>query len=150
MADRLTQLQDLVNQQAEHFCNSLGVLQQHAPPSHFPGFDRGGGGKTPQQQQPQEDFEQLFAKLIARTAKDIDVLIDSLPNEDSTGELQAGSFRALEQENQESADNLQGIVKKGETLLAEIQSALADIAHKQLETQRVLDDLTAHKQLEAP
>ena len=30
----------------------------------------------------------LFAQLIARTAKDIDVLIDSLPNEDSSPELQ--------------------------------------------------------------
>jgi len=30
----------------------------------------------------------LFAQLIARTAKDIDVLIDSLPSEDSSPELQ--------------------------------------------------------------
>ena len=30
----------------------------------------------------------LFAQLVARTAKDIDVLIDSLPNEDSSPELQ--------------------------------------------------------------
>ena len=30
----------------------------------------------------------LFAQLIARTAKDIDVLIDSLPSEESSPELQ--------------------------------------------------------------
>ena len=30
----------------------------------------------------------LFAQLIARTAKDIDVLIDSLPSEEATPELQ--------------------------------------------------------------
>ena len=31
---------------ADHFCNSVGVLQQCAPPSPFPGFDKQ-GGKTP-------------------------------------------------------------------------------------------------------
>ena len=139
MADRLTQLQDLVNQQAEHLCNSLGVLQQNAPPSLFSGFDR--GGKTPQQQTPTEDFEQLFAKLIARTAKDIDVLIDSLPSEDASGELQAGSFRLLEQENRDSAEQLVAVVEQGQTLLSKIQAALSDIANAQLKTQRVLHDL---------
>ena len=34
------------------------------------------------------DEAALFAQLIARTAKDIDVLIDSLPSEDSSPELQ--------------------------------------------------------------
>jgi len=34
-------------QQADNFTNSLGVLQQFANPSQFPGL----GNKTPQQQQ---------------------------------------------------------------------------------------------------
>ena len=51
-------------QQADNFTNSLGILQQLAVPSQFPGF----GNKTPQQQQ-NEDHTQLFAQLIARTAK---------------------------------------------------------------------------------
>ena len=34
------------------------------------------------------DYAAMFAKLIARTAKDIDVLIDSLPSEESSLELQ--------------------------------------------------------------
>ena len=34
------------------------------------------------------DYAALFAKLIARTAKDIDVLIESLPSEESSLELQ--------------------------------------------------------------
>lgn len=35
-----------------------------------------------------KEYAQLFAALIARTAKDIDVLIDSLPSEESTAALQ--------------------------------------------------------------
>ena len=38
------------------------------------------------------DYAVLFSKLIARTAKDIDVLIDSLPSEESTFELQVPCF----------------------------------------------------------
>ena len=37
------------------------------------------------------DYAAMFAKLIARTAKDIDVLIDSLPSEESSLELQVGN-----------------------------------------------------------
>ena len=50
MADRLTQLQDTINQQADNFCNSIGILQQYSTPSKFAGFDRS-GSQTPQQQQ---------------------------------------------------------------------------------------------------
>ena len=39
------------------------------------------------------DHAALFAQLIARTAKDMDVLIDSLPSEDSSPELQVTQFR---------------------------------------------------------
>jgi mediator of RNA polymerase II transcription subunit 21 len=143
MADRLTQLQDTVNQvychphtlsvdfytfkiifqQAEHFCNCIGVLQQCSVPSKFPGFDRTG---SPQQNQ-QEDFAQLFSTLIARTAKDIDTIIESLPNEDSSQELQVQSLRQLEVENQEAAERLEEIVQKGEKLLERIQEAQANI-----------------------
>ncbi|KAK6620966.1 Mediator of RNA polymerase II transcription subunit 21 [Polyplax serrata] len=136
MADRLTQLQDTINLQAENFCNSIGILQQFAQPGKFSGFERS-GSQTPQQnnQQAQEDYAQLFATLIARCAKDIDVLIESLPNEDSSTELQVSSLRRLETENQEAADRLEQVVKKGELLLEQIQNALADIAQSQLDMQ---------------
>lgn len=120
-------------QQAEHFCNSIGVLQQCSLPSKFPGFDRT-GNTTPQQTQ-QEDYAQLFSTLIARyecychlkilffylclnlgkknrCAKDIDSLIETLPSEDSTLELQVQSFKRLEIENQEAADRLEEVYFK--------------------------------------
>uniref|UniRef100_A0A182NMP1 Mediator of RNA polymerase II transcription subunit 21 n=1 Tax=Anopheles dirus TaxID=7168 RepID=A0A182NMP1_9DIPT len=136
MADRLTQLQDTVNQQAEHFCNSIGILQQCSVPSKFAGFERT-GSQTPQQQvqQQQEDFPQLFSTLISRCAKDIDTLIESLPSEESSIELQVQSLQRLETENKESAEKLEEIVRKGELLLEKIQAALSDIAQSQLDMQ---------------
>ncbi|XP_045770245.1 mediator of RNA polymerase II transcription subunit 21 [Maniola jurtina] len=134
MADRLTQLQDTINQQAEHFCNSIGILQQFSIPSKFPGFERS-GSQTPQQQQNQEDYALLFATLISRCAKDIDTLIESLPSEESSTELQVQSLRRLEAENKEAAEQLEEVVRQGEILLEKIQGALSDIAQSQLDMQ---------------
>ncbi|XP_046575800.1 mediator of RNA polymerase II transcription subunit 21-like isoform X1 [Haliotis rubra] len=133
MADRLTQLQDAVNQQADNFCNSIGILQQCAQPSPFPNFEKPSGKSSPVP--PQDDYAVLFSKLIARTAKDIDVLIDSLPNEDSSYDLQTASLRKLEVENQDAARKLEDVVHRGEVLLKQIQQALHDIAQAQLSCQ---------------
>ena len=118
-------------QQADNFTNSLGILQQLAVPSPFPGF----GNKS--QPPPSEDHTQLFAQLIARTAKDIEVLIESLPNEESSVELQSASLQKLEEENIEAAQKLEDVVKQGEATLKEIQAALHDIAQAQLEMQKL-------------
>ncbi|KAJ8042962.1 Mediator of RNA polymerase II transcription subunit 21 [Holothuria leucospilota] len=137
MADRVTQLQDAVNQMAEHFCNSIGVLQQNAAPSKFQQPEKQGATETPAVQ---DDFTQLFAQLIARTAKDIDVLIESLPSEESTAELQNASLKRLEQENKEAAQKLADLVKRGDTLLLRIQEALSEIAEAQLRTKSSLSN----------
>lgn len=46
---------------------------------------------------------------IFRCAKDIDTLIESLPNEDSSQELQIQSLKLLETENQEAAEKLEEV-----------------------------------------
>lgn len=132
MTDRLTQLQEAVNCQAEHLCNAIGILQQSAPPSTFPEFDRA-QPENSDKQQPAEDYPQLFAQYIVRTAKDIDVLIDSLPNDDIlTPELQAASLRRLESDNQKAAKELEETVQKCEELLAKVQGILRGMAQSQL------------------
>ena len=73
--------------------------------------------------------------MIARCAKDIDTLIDSLPSEESSQELQVASLSRLEQENQEAAEQLEEVVRQGESLLQRIQAALQDIAQSQLDMQ---------------
>lgn len=51
----------------------------------------------------------LFCVFDIRCAKDIDTLIESLPNEDNSQELQAQSLRRLELENQEAAKRLEEV-----------------------------------------
>lgn len=140
MADRLTQLQDAVNQLGEHFCNSVGVIQQCAPSSPFQNFDKT-GGKSPVSP-PTEDYAAMFSKLIARSAKDIDVLIDSLPSIESSQELQLKSLQVLEMENMEAARRLEAVVKQGEELLLKIQEAQHDIAQVQLQCQALMGNTT--------
>ncbi|MBZ3884634.1 Mediator of RNA polymerase II transcription subunit 21 [Sciurus carolinensis] len=140
MADRLTQLQDAVNSLADQFCNAIGVLQQCGPPASFNNIQTAINKDQPAN--PTEEYAQLFAALIARTAKDIDVLIDSLPSEESTAAyrfknlylIKAASLYKLEEENHEAATCLEDVVYRGDMLLEKIQSALADIAQSQLKT----------------
>jgi len=135
MSDRLTQLQEAVNQQADNMCNSVGILQQNAVASNL------NGGMLKQEDQEnknkQEELTQLFATLIARTAKDIEILIDSLPSEESSLELQTEGLRRLEVENDESARDLQSAVAKGENILSKIHAALHDISTQQLEISKI-------------
>ncbi|NXI63073.1 MED21 polymerase, partial [Anseranas semipalmata] len=127
---------------ADQFCNAIGVLQQCGPPASFSNIQTAINKDQPAN--PTEgkltcfysfkEYAQLFAALIARTAKDIDVLIDSLPSEESTAALQAASLNRLEEENHEAAARLEEVVYRGDMLLEKIQSALADIAQSQLKT----------------
>uniref|UniRef100_A0A8C0A3K3 Mediator of RNA polymerase II transcription subunit 21 n=1 Tax=Bos mutus grunniens TaxID=30521 RepID=A0A8C0A3K3_BOSMU len=122
----------LDHQLADQFCNAIGVLQQCGPPASFSNIQTAINKDQPAN--PTEEYAQLFAALIARTAKDIDVLIDSLPSEESTAALQAASLYKLEEENHEAATSLEDVVYRGDMLLEKIQSALADIAQSQLKT----------------
>ncbi|ESO00708.1 hypothetical protein HELRODRAFT_192580 [Helobdella robusta] len=134
MADRLTQLQEAANLLADHFCNAVGILQQIAPPGQFAGFEKSASATKPAQVT-SDETALLFAQLIARTAKDIDILVDSLPNEDSSPELQVASLRRLETENQIAARQLEQAISKGEFLLEQIQKSLHEIAQTQLHCQ---------------
>ena len=70
---------------------------------------------------PLSDHTNLFAQLIARTAKDIELLIDSLPSEESSLQLQEASLIELEKHNSEAAQKLEDVVKQGEAIRQEIQ-----------------------------
>lgn len=67
----------------------------HAKPSYFNEFEKSKQNQLNGSNYSNEDFAQLFAKLIVKTAKDIDILIDSLPSEESTPELQVNLNKVL-------------------------------------------------------
>jgi len=116
MADRLTQLQEAVNLQADNLCNSIGIIQQ--------------------MHNSNEDHTVLFSQLIARTAKDIEILVESLPSEESTPDLQSVAIEQLEGESERAEQALQKTVPEGEALLQIVQNALRDIANTQLDIER--------------
>jgi mediator of RNA polymerase II transcription subunit 21 len=60
----------------DQFCNAIGVLQQCDPPASFNNIQTGIDKDQPAS--PTEEYDQIFATLIAQTAKDIDVFIISL------------------------------------------------------------------------
>ena len=138
MADRLTQLQDTLNQLAENFCDSIGVIQQTAHPNQQQqqqqhSENKGNGEEPDNQTTPSgENYSQFFASLIARTVKDIDYLIDALPSEKSTLELQMKSLQQLENENNSAHEDLKKAVEEGEALLEEIRTASTQIANSLL------------------
>ena len=207
-ADRLTQLQDAVNLQAENFCNSIGVLQMYAKespfaelnsinkqnqqssqscnatnnpansddninsslldasstkdhkvsataivasstpsksclngststiigssPHHPPGKEILSTKTNSLTSSNEHENSQLFARLIARTAKDIDTLIESLPNtfetESGSSDIHSGSIRQLENDNARCIVELEAVIRRGESLLELIQNALDEIA----------------------
>jgi len=54
----------------------------------------------------EEDHTILFSQLIARTAKDIEVFVDSLPSEESNPVLQTASIEQLEIEANTTKEQL--------------------------------------------
>ncbi|EPB76112.1 mitosis protein DIM1 [Ancylostoma ceylanicum] len=121
MSDRLTQLQDLINELASFMTNAIGVLQATAPPCDF---DR----SNPELEE--ETNCQLFAAHIARTAKDVEVnvLIDSFPIEDAGNGDTIEQLLQVDAERSKVARELECVVGEGEDLVQRIQQRLSDIA----------------------
>ena len=64
-------------------------------------------------------------------------MIDSLPGEESTAELQAAGLHQLEQDSEAAGEQLRATVKQGEELLTSLQAALSNIHTAQLEMQKI-------------
>ncbi|VDM66770.1 unnamed protein product [Strongylus vulgaris] len=120
---KLTQLQDLINELASFMTNAVGVLQATAPPCDF---DR----SNPELEE--ETNCQLFAAHIARTAKDVEVLIDSFPIEDAGNGDTVEQLLQVDAERSKVARELECVVGEGEDLVQRIQQRLSDIAHVQI------------------
>jgi hypothetical protein len=149
MSDRLSQLQDQVNNLATLFCDATGYLQGHAKPSKFENFAENLKRDYENEEAPAEaaaaaaaaetnveDVKTTFAQLITSTAKKIDTLIDSLPNEEETNEqLLAEQLRELELENAIAARQLEFVTECAENLLTQLQEKISKISESQLKQQ---------------
>ncbi|KAF8363743.1 mdt-21 [Pristionchus pacificus] len=122
MSDRLTQLQECINEQAGHFCNSIGILQGSATPC---GFDTN--------KELQADMHcDNYASFIARTAKDIELLIDSIPIEENMNDLNKEELTTANDKRKELSDQLVDAMDDGEELLSHLREKLDQIAQVQI------------------
>lgn len=126
MADRLTQIQDLINDMANHMCNSIGVLQ--ADPKLSCEF---GNVSTEIEE---ETNCQLFAQHIAHTAKDIELLIESLPSDEPSIEQHEKELLDLDDQRAQAAKELELAVERAEELTSKFKELLSKIARVQMES----------------
>lgn len=124
MADLISQLQESINQLAEHFCNAVGVLQQSAPAAPLDGYSKFSSDEASKR----PDYSELFAKLIAATACDIDHLIDALPDDNVINkDVQLDSIERMDLENQDAGKELEDAVAKGDQMLATLRQSIREI-----------------------
>ena len=138
MADRLTQLQDVVNLLADHLCNATGVLQETARPSRFGDFQQNALTNAPADTNG-DDYSQLFATLITRTTSELVALINSLPNIPSTEEdltEQHIQLEMLEQKNVEATSKLEQTTELAEYLLEQVQTCLQSLSQALLDERK--------------
>lgn len=138
MADRLTQLQDLVNLLADHLCNATGVLQDTARPSRFTDFQSNATTNPPADPEA-EGYPHVFAKLITQTTNELITLIDSLPNIPSTEQElaeQHEQLAQLEKENLEAAVKLEQTTELAEYLLEQVQTCLQSLLQSLLDERK--------------
>ena len=139
MADRITQLQDYINELATHMCNAIGILQHEAPEIPFPDSKikkiAPSGEYQAHLKQREENINEhieLFSNLIARTTKNIDIIISSLPSCKSTDTLQNSKLEKLNSSNKKQTERLEELVEEGEKLLAQIRGMIDNLSSELL------------------
>ncbi|KAK0390306.1 hypothetical protein QR680_019292 [Steinernema hermaphroditum] len=114
MSDSLTQIQDLINDLANFMCNSIGVLQSVAPPCPISEIT---------EDLQKEEQSQIFASGIARIAKDIEILAESLPFDDNDSRAAAEKkLFELDKLRAESLDDLEKVASLGDAMVKKITS----------------------------
>lgn len=84
--------------------------------------------------------EQAITCVFRRPQRNSAYVLRSKPRSCSLFQLQ--SLRILEAENQEAAERLENVVRRGQDLLEQIQGALSDIAQAQLDMQHLTRTVT--------
>ena len=134
MTDRISQLQNSVNELATYMCNATGCLQQIAVPINFPEFTSQKNKNLASSTIPQtahdeiENNIELFSDLIAKTCRDIDVIASSLPKSESNSEQQMERIAKLNLKNKSQAEELEMLIEQGTELLLELRRIIDQLS----------------------
>ncbi|XP_075210634.1 mediator of RNA polymerase II transcription subunit 21-like [Lycorma delicatula] len=165
MAERVAQLQDLVMEQAENIWTSISVIEQFSEPYIFKEIERRkvklskkerlkmrleaekmkekndkehvekNVNENVKDEKPSIDYPYHFAKRVTEVAKDINTLIDSLPDDSLLSpDLQVKSLKRFEEENMKLAKQLEEQVLQGENLLEKIRISSNFLSSENLKT----------------
>uniref|UniRef100_A0A0N5CBT0 Mediator of RNA polymerase II transcription subunit 21 n=1 Tax=Strongyloides papillosus TaxID=174720 RepID=A0A0N5CBT0_STREA len=124
MTDRITSLQDSINNLADQMANGIGVLQLNAGPCPL-------GEVTDFIKE--ENLSEIYASDIAFTSKIIDNLIESLPSIENNEEKTANELAKINVQRQQETAKLKKEINEASKLLKILSEALDDISKTQIE-----------------
>jgi mediator of RNA polymerase II transcription subunit 21 len=127
--DRLTELQYYLDNLAQLFYTSLGVIQRDASPSNmnFQLPKKENETMNPTREYITDEQIQSLATQIVQTSKTIEQYIESLPGIEATENEQLESILTLQKQNAFLSQQLKEKVKECENLLNTVRRTLQQI-----------------------
>ena len=117
MADRITQLQQAIHLLADHFCNSIGLLQELAEST-----DTVDDSNSPL----------VYSRCISRTSYDISTIIESLPSVELKPDNHFDRLQLKIDNNDDRAKQLNKFLHIAKVSLFQIRNAQSRISDLQL------------------
>lgn len=116
MADRITQLQQAIHLLADHFYNSIGLLQELAESTDAV----------------DESNSQVYSRCISRTSYDISTIIDSLPTIELKPDNYFNRLQLTNVYNDDRAKQLIVFLNLAKASLFQVRNAQSRISELQL------------------
>eukprot|EP01137_Pigoraptor_chileana_P028372 Opistho-2@12267 len=135
--DRITQLQDKIDQMAHMLFNSVGLLQRFSlqTPLHDEHL-LAPLSLPPSAEDTASPIATEYAALIAKTAREINSLIECLPAVDNRTDNHCESLEAIETANERMEAQFESAIAEGEARLEAIRATLRLVADNQSHVQR--------------
>uniref|UniRef100_A0A0N4ZVM3 Mediator of RNA polymerase II transcription subunit 21 n=1 Tax=Parastrongyloides trichosuri TaxID=131310 RepID=A0A0N4ZVM3_PARTI len=124
MTDRITSLQDSINNLADQMANGIGVLQMNAGPCPL--------GEITEFIK-EENLSEVYASDIAFTSKIIDNLIESLPSTENNDDRTVRELAKINVQREQATAKLKKEINEAGKLLKILNEALEDISRVQIE-----------------